>query len=405
MKASSTIIAIASALCALLAVPVRSTADDGSIVDLLVVYTSGARSDAGGTAAIQGKIGTWVGEVNTMLTNSGVAFQYHVVGMAEVAYTGEPDHDSIMQHLKNVDGQLDQVLTLRETYHADLVHLILNSTEFTNGCGSGFILRAGDPSPADWGFSITSYSCDGYAGSRYQLAHALGHNFGLQHSLANPHEDGRQPGPAPGITAYAYGYVDPQNRFRDVMADDCPAAGPNAVTGVYNCPRAQFYSTSSRTFGGVAIGDASGADAARVLNENRRLIANFRDATVTSSFYSLAPCRVSDTRDAAGTYGAPALSGGADRVYPMGGRCGVPSTAKAVSLNVTVTSPSTAGDLRMYPGGMPLPLTSVINFGAGQTRANNAIVMVNGAGQLAVRDDQGAGAGVHLIMDVNGYFQ
>jgi Metallo-peptidase family M12B Reprolysin-like len=405
MKASRIIIATAAALCALLAVPMRSTADDGSLVDLLVVYTPEVRSDAGGTAAIQGKITTWLGEVNTALSSSGVAFQYRLVGTAEVPYTGEPFHANIMQHLKNVDGQLDQVLTLRETYRADLVHLILTSSQLTDSCGSGFVLREGDPSPGDWGFSITSYSCDGYAGSRYQLAHALGHNFGLQHSPTEIHDDGRVPGPPPGITPYAYGYVDPQNRFRDVMADDCPADGPNAVIGLYHCPRALFYSTTTRTFGGETIGNAANADGARVMNEKRTMIANYRDSTVTSSLYSLDPCRALDTRAAVGTYGGPALVAGADRTFLMAGRCGVPSTAKAVSINVTVTQPSAAGDLRLFPAGLPAPVASVINFTPGQTRANNAIVMVNAAGEIAVRDDQAPGAGVHLIIDVNGYFQ
>jgi hypothetical protein len=405
MKAMRNTIALVSVLAAFAGAPARSAADNGSIVDLLVVYTPEARANAGSTAAMQNNINTWVSEVNGMLTNSGVSFQYRLVGTAEVAYTGEPFHTNIMQHLKNGDGSLAAVLALRESTRADLVHFILASNQLTDSCGSGFVLRAGDPSPADWGFSITSYSCDGYVGSRYQMAHALGHNFGLQHSTSDEHDDGREPGPPPGITAYAYGYVDPANRFRDVMADDCPAPGPNAVTGIYNCPRAQYYSTSTRLFNGALIGDPATADAARVLNENRVLIANFRDSTITTSFYTIAPCRVADTRSAAGTYGGPALVSGADRAFPMTGVCGVPATAKAVSLNVTVTQPGSAGDLRLYPAGMPLPNASVINFNAGQTRANNAVVMLNGAGQLTVRDDQAPNARVHFIIDVNGYFQ
>jgi hypothetical protein len=404
MKALRNTTAIACMLGALLAAPVQSAADDGSLVDLLVVYTPEARAAAGNTAAMQSNISTWISEVNGMLTNSGVSFQYRVVGTAEVAYGAEPFHTNIMQHLKNVDGSLDQVLTLRETFRADLVHLILASNQLTDSCGSGFVLRAGDAAPADWGFSITSYSCAGYVGSRFQIGHALGHNFGLQHSTSNQHADGRLPN-APGYTTYAYGFVDPQNRFRDVMADDCPVAGPNAISGIYNCPRAQFYSTSTRTFGGFPIGNAANADAARVMNDNRVLVANYRDSTPTTAYYTLTPCRVADTRGATGTYGGPALVANADRVFPMTGVCGIPATAKALSVNVTVTQPNTAGNLRLYPAGFPLPNASVINFNNGQTRANNAVVMLNATGQMTVRDDQGVGGRVHFIVDVNGYFQ
>jgi hypothetical protein len=86
----------------------------------------------------------------------------------------------------------------------------------------------------------------------------------------------------PGIRPYAYGYVDSQNRFRDVMASDCPAPGPNA-TGDAHCPRALFYSTTAATYNGLAIGNASNADAARVLNEFRVQVANYRDSGVSAT--------------------------------------------------------------------------------------------------------------------------
>jgi hypothetical protein len=51
-----------------------------------------------------------------------------------------------------------------------------------------------------------------------------------------------------------------------------------------------------------------------------------------------------------------------------------------------------------------VPLASSINYSAGQTRANNAVVPLDGAGRFAVRCDQAAGS-VHLLVDVNGYFE
>jgi hypothetical protein len=98
------------------------------------------------------------------------------------------------------------------------------------------------------------------------------------------------------------------------------------------------------------------------------------------------------------------LQGGADRTFTLVGLCGIPSSAKALSVNVTVTQPTTAGDLRIYPAGYPLPNVSVINFGASQTRANNGVIML-GTGAIQVHDDQPVGATVQFILDVNGYFQ
>jgi glucose/arabinose dehydrogenase len=123
-----------------------------------------------------------------------------------------------------------------------------------------------------------------------------------------------------------------------------------------------------------------------------------------SRFHTLTPCRVADTRNAAGPYGGPALIANTTRTFTMTGRCGIPATARAVSLNVTVTQPTALGDLRLFPGGAQLPGTSTINFNAGQTRANNALLPLNTAGDLSVRCVMPTGS-VHLVLDVNGYME
>ncbi|HKD11583.1 MAG TPA: choice-of-anchor tandem repeat GloVer-containing protein [Thermoanaerobaculia bacterium] len=121
------------------------------------------------------------------------------------------------------------------------------------------------------------------------------------------------------------------------------------------------------------------------------------------SFYTLAPCRVIDTRGPAGPLGGPALAAKATRTFAVAGHCGIPSTAKALSVNVTVTQSTGAGDLRLFAGGASLPLVSTINYGTGQTRANNAVTSLGATG-LAIRCDQASGT-VQAIVDVNGYFQ
>jgi len=125
---------------------------------------------------------------------------------------------------------------------------------------------------------------------------------------------------------------------------------------------------------------------------------------VPLAFYTVAPCRAVDTRGAAGPVGGPPLSAGATRDFPVRGRCGIPATAKAAALNVTVTGATAAGDLRLYPSGLPPPTTSTINWRAGQTRANNAIVFFGAAGSIGVRCDMPGGA-THVVLDVDGYFQ
>lgn len=122
------------------------------------------------------------------------------------------------------------------------------------------------------------------------------------------------------------------------------------------------------------------------------------------SYFTVPPCRVIDTRGAAGAYGSPSLGANTDRTFVIQGQCGVPITAQAVSLNVAVTLGSLGGDLRIFPGGTGLPLVSAINYNAGRARSNNAVIALGGAGDLTVRVDQPSGT-AELILDVNGYFQ
>jgi outer membrane protein assembly factor BamB len=123
------------------------------------------------------------------------------------------------------------------------------------------------------------------------------------------------------------------------------------------------------------------------------------------AFYTLNPCRLIDTRDATGPYGGPALSAG-QRTFNLAGRCGVPTTARALAINLTVVAPSQSGDLRVFAADSAAPFASAINFGANRTRTNNAILPVatDGSGGLNVHLDMGAGT-AQLIVDLVGYFQ
>jgi hypothetical protein len=126
--------------------------------------------------------------------------------------------------------------------------------------------------------------------------------------------------------------------------------------------------------------------------------------TLPKGFYTLTPCRILDTRGADGMWGGPALSAGAIRTFTIVGRCSVPTTVNAVSINATVTQPTAPGYLVLFAGGSPLPAVSTINYRAGQTRANNAIVLLGPGGTLSVACQQTKGT-THFILDVSGYFQ
>jgi hypothetical protein len=92
------------------------------------------------------------------------------------------------------------------------------------------------------------------------------------------------------------------------------------------------------------------------------------------------------------------------RTFIASGACGIPPSATAIAANVAVVSPSGRGYLTLYPAGHPRPLASTLNFQAGQTRANNAVLGLSFTGAFAVSPLVSGGGTVHLVVDVNGYF-
>jgi hypothetical protein len=167
----------------------------------------------------------------------------------------------------------------------------------------------------------------------------------------------------------------------------------NPVNRTSNPPWGFFHQDERRR--GVAPGTAScGLPAACI------------PPVATTSFYTLTPCRAMDTRNPNGPLGGPVLATGASRTFAIGPACGVPAAAKAISINMTVTQPTGAGFVRLTPGGCTTLPIGTINFSAGQTRSNNAVLplAVDGSGALTATAQVVGNGSVHLIVDVNGYF-
>src|SRR5262245_29915043 len=126
-------------------------------------------------------------------------------------------------------------------------------------------------------------------------------------------------------------------------------------------------------------------------------------AQTALSYFPLTPCRAVDTRNPVGTNGGPAM-GTTTRNFQIRGLCGVPLTAKAASLNITVTNPTMFSWLTIWPSGGSLPIVSTLNYDQTTTAvANGAIIgLSTNAQDLSVLNANGA---CHVIIDVTGYFE
>jgi hypothetical protein len=118
-------------------------------------------------------------------------------------------------------------------------------------------------------------------------------------------------------------------------------------------------------------------------------------------FYGLAPCRVFDTRNSVGVFGAPRMAGGSARDFPVpASGCGAPTSAQAYSMNYTVVPQGPLGYLTTWAAGQTQPLVSTLNSLDGAVIANAAIVLVGTGGAVSVFVTNQT----DVIGDINGYF-
>jgi len=118
-------------------------------------------------------------------------------------------------------------------------------------------------------------------------------------------------------------------------------------------------------------------------------------------FYPVNPCRISDTRNAAGPLGGPVMSGGLSRDFPVtSSACQLPAAAKAYSLNATVVPRGALAYLTLWPAGQAQPFVSTLNAFDGSIVSNAAIVPAAASGSVSAY----VANTTDLILDTNGYF-
>ncbi len=112
------------------------------------------------------------------------------------------------------------------------------------------------------------------------------------------------------------------------------------------------------------------------------------------------PARILDTRVGRGAPSG-AVAGGQSRSVAVAGVGGVPATGVgAVLVSITVTGATGEGHVTAYASGQSVPGTSNVNYVAGQTVTNLALVPVGADGRIALSVSGGA---TQLIGDVSGW--
>lgn len=130
--------------------------------------------------------------------------------------------------------------------------------------------------------------------------------------------------------------------------------------------------------------------------------AGYFGAEGSARLITAGPVRALDTRAKIGVATTTPINAYGTATFQVAGRYGIPATGvTAVVVNLTATQPTRAGYLTAYPDGRSRPGTSSLNFVAGQTVPNMAVVpVVNG--KITVYN--GGSGTVHAVADILGYY-
>ena len=237
-------------------------ADDGSRIDVMVLYTNGMATAHPGTA-IQTRIQFLVDQANLSFNNSSVNTQFNLVHTKMVTYTDDSagGMSEALNDLTNNAGVFAGLEALRTTHGADQVILLRRFVD--EGCGLAWLPSGPSPLYA-YGVVHDGSKTDGsgYYCTDLTYAHEIGHNLGLAHDRANSSNPGRY--------SYSYGYQDPSANFRTVMSYSCSGG----------CPRVNHFSNPAVMYNGLTTGidymATDSADNARTLNLTRIEMAGYR---------------------------------------------------------------------------------------------------------------------------------
>jgi hypothetical protein len=274
--------------------PLQRILEDGSEVDVLVLYTDDAQSYADDPFPDPSPmVALWTQQAfdlaNQALASSQIPTRLNLVTDPIRMPYQEVNIDEDLTRLRNLDGVIDGAHTWRDHYAADIVVLVTakdGSPGNDKVCGKAAERRKAvslsnsltreefEEKRAANAFAVVKAMC--MIGTTYSFAHEIGHLFGGQHDrYVQPEIDSTYEDEARGFIVRS---TDSGAAVRSMMANDkqCRDAKPS-----YDCPKVLRFSSPDDTsqFGlpfGIPVGLAGAADVRSVITRNSVWVAQYR---------------------------------------------------------------------------------------------------------------------------------
>ncbi len=226
-------------------------ADDGTLIDVLILYTPAAATAAGSQGGIAAVVAKVISDTNTAYQRSGITTRMRLVGSTQLAFSETTNMTNDLIALRaNATAA-----ALRNSTGADIVLLLEDSIDLDT-CGIAYLLTAGNATT----FAPNAFAvADIYVGCVYTPSHEMGHNQGSNHDPANASGG--------GAFDFSYGFRDEVAGFRTVMAYD----------DIGCCPRILNFSNPVVLYNGHTTGKEKQNNASSI-QQTAVVVANFKQA-------------------------------------------------------------------------------------------------------------------------------
>lgn len=219
--------------------------EDGSYIDVMVIYTDDARIEAKGTIQVKQTIQVAIDETNESYWQSGITQRVRLVSSSEISYAESGDANIDLARIRDGTSPFNSVEEIRNNYAADIVVLIVKNLD---ACGIAYTMFGLDDFQSSNAYSVVALDC---ATGYYSFGHELGHIMGAWHDWYV--QDTKTP------RTYSHGYVRDDQNWRTIMAyndecdctnevSPCPAYDFRNTPGAPSCSRLMFWSNPSITY-------------------------------------------------------------------------------------------------------------------------------------------------------------